>query len=455
MNDTIKLLGIEDEDLEIISSEEKNGQKLLTVSKQLTSHFCPKCGFKMYSRGKKERRVKHPVLRDGCQLYIRILQRRWRCSNYDCNYDISDTFKFVDKYKQTTKVTELLVLDALRDIGKTFADIAREYNISDSTVISIFERHIQMRRLKLPEVLCVDEVYLNMDTNCKYVLVLQDFQTGSAIDLVISRRSKDTDPYFLKIPREERNNVKYIVSDMYNPYIAYVNKYFHNAISVVDSFHVISWLLHNIDLFLRSLLKSFRERDRKYAEKAALNNNFNSNRIVVSDEVYLLEHYKWLILKNESNITRSSRSRWDPHFRYYISIYAIEEKFMDIHPDLREIRALKEEYIRFNSRNAGKPLEATKELEYLIDTYENCELELFVSFSKTLKKYKQEIINSFILKERMIGGKLTQSRLSNGPMESLNRKAKDIKRLARGYTNFSHLRNRFLFVARIDSEIKN
>ena len=40
------------------------------------------------------------------------------------------------------------------------------------------------------------------------------------------------------------------------------------------------------------------------------------------------------------------------------------------------------------------------------------------------------------------------SRLSNGPIESLNRKVKDLKRLGRGFRNFEHMRNRSLFATR-------
>ena len=40
------------------------------------------------------------------------------------------------------------------------------------------------------------------------------------------------------------------------------------------------------------------------------------------------------------------------------------------------------------------------------------------------------------------------SRLSNGPIESLNRKVKDLKRLGRGFRNFEHFRNRFLYATR-------
>ncbi len=37
------------------------------------------------------------------------------------------------------------------------------------------------------------------------------------------------------------------------------------------------------------------------------------------------------------------------------------------------------------------------------------------------------------------------SRLSNGPIESLNRKVKDLKRLGHGFRNIEHFRNRFLY----------
>ena len=36
----------------------------------------------------------------------------------------------------------------------------------------------------------------------------------------------------------------------------------------------------------------------------------------------------------------------------------------------------------------------------------------------------------------------------------MNRKPKDMKRLARGYTNFDHFRNRLLFATRKDAPIR-
>lgn len=50
--------------------------------------------------------------------------------------------------------------------------------------------------------------------------------------------------------------------------------------------------------------------------------------------------------------------------------------------------------------------------------------------------------------EKHGGGEVYKSRLSNRTMGSVNRKAKDLKRLGRGYRNFEHYRNRFLYATR-------
>ena len=50
--------------------------------------------------------------------------------------------------------------------------------------------------------------------------------------------------------------------------------------------------------------------------------------------------------------------------------------------------------------------------------------------------------------EKRGSGKIYSSRLSNSPIESLNRKVKDLKRRGRGYRNFEHFRTRFLYATR-------
>ena len=75
-------------------------------------------------------------------------------------------------------------------------------------------------------------------------------------------------------------------------------------------------------------------------------------------------------------------------------------------------------------------------------------IPIFHDFGELLVKYHDPIINSFIMVEKYGGGNIYDSRLSNGPIESLNRKVKDLKRLGRSFRNFEHFRNRFLYGTR-------
>lgn len=87
-------------------------------------------------------------------------------------------------------------------------------------------------------------------------------------------------------------------------------------------------------------------------------------------------------------------------------------------------------------------------LDDLIDKYLHSSNPIFIDFAKLLIRNYEYIINSFVMVERYGNGRIYNSRLSNGPIESLNRKAKDLKRLSRGYRNFEHFRTRFLYATR-------
>lgn len=93
-------------------------------------------------------------------------------------------------------------------------------------------------------------------------------------------------------------------------------------------------------------------------------------------------------------------------------------------------------------------MDARIELDELIGKYLHCNQVMFRDFANLLIRNHDYIINSFVMVEKHGPGKIYSSRLSNGPIESLNRKAKDLKRLGRGYRNFEHFRTRFLYATR-------
>ncbi len=421
--------------------------KTLTLETHPTTHFCPSCSFRMHSRGVKQRTVRHPILQDVYQLILILKQRRWRCTNKECNYDLSESFKFVNKHRRTTNATDMLIVLAFKNLMETSVSIANRFNVSATYVHEVFDRYVKLDRLPLSDIICIDEVFLELDEHCKYALVIQDFHTGDPVDLLRSRRVNVTEPYFVSIPIEERKAVRYLISDMYNQYISYVDKYFPNAVPVVDAFHVIQWIIRLIDNYIRQLLKKYRKRDKEREEQLS----FELQKPVSlpqSDEVYLLMKYKWLVLSNQSNLTYHSDPRMDYHFHCLMNTYDYEDALFRIDLKLRDFRDLKELYISFNARNAGNPLTARRELEELIPLYTSSEYDIFKEFGCLLEKYKEPIINSFIMAEKHGRGKVYSSRLSNGPIESINHKVKDLKRLGRGFRNFEHFRNRFLYATR-------
>ena len=87
-------------------------------------------------------------------------------------------------------------------------------------------------------------------------------------------------------------------------------------------------------------------------------------------------------------------------------------------------------------------------------THENTTLLRIYDYEHELFKIDQNLAVFRDLKEMYIDfNNKYVGRLSNGPMEPLNRIPKDMKRHARGYGNFEHIRNRFLFSQRKNAAI--
>ncbi len=84
-----------------------------------------------------------------------------------------------------------------KDLASSTSAIANKFHTSDTHALEIFDRYVKMDRLPLSDIISVDEVHLDMDEHCRYALVIQNFYTGDPIDLLQSRRTATTEPYFV------------------------------------------------------------------------------------------------------------------------------------------------------------------------------------------------------------------------------------------------------------------
>lgn len=95
----------------------------------------------------------------------------------------------------------MLIVDAYRILLETSTSIAKRFHVSDSHAHCIFDRYVKLDCLPLTDAISVDEVHLDMNDDCLYALVIQDFHTGDPMDLLRCKRFTTTEPYFVSIPR--------------------------------------------------------------------------------------------------------------------------------------------------------------------------------------------------------------------------------------------------------------
>lgn len=262
--DILQLFSISDSDIIISDYSELGNCKYITVEKKPgDTHTCPECGCNMRSKGIYARKVKHSVLQGIGNLMINLRQKKWHCPN--CNHYERDSFGFVEPYKQTTTLMPYMIINELKDINMTATEVALRYNVSDTYVHNTFMRYVNLPRLPLTDIIAIDEVYLNFDHKNRYALVIMDFRTSQILDILPNRNKDTLTSYFNSISKDERDAVKYIVSDMYNAYLNLPRSFFKNAISIVDSFHVIQWINNKINIYISiSLRKNIRKKTMNY-----------------------------------------------------------------------------------------------------------------------------------------------------------------------------------------------
>ena len=139
----------------------------------------------------------------------------------------------------------------------SFTDIASRANVSSQTVINIFERYINCKRKPLSKILCIDEFKNLSFGKGKYACLLLDDQTGEIIDVLASRKLDYLRYYFNNISKEEKDNVEFLVSDMYDGYKHLHDYTFHKSTLVIDAFHYIRYITNAFDNVRIRIMKTF------------------------------------------------------------------------------------------------------------------------------------------------------------------------------------------------------
>ena len=177
-----------------------------------------------------------------------------------------------------------------------------------------------------------------------------------------------------------------------------------------------------------------------------------------SDEYYLLKKFNWLLFKNPEDEDKHGRlfdvereRKYNSHFKSYMNYYDLRKKLLDINNDLTICYSLKLELVDFYSKSTID--NAKVNLENLIRSCIDTNIDEMIAFSNNLINWKQEIINSFTIvgteyKVEADKGQVVvcNKKVNNAIIENRNKIIKCIKNNANGYTNWSRFRNRVMYV---------
>ncbi|KWW24501.1 MAG: transposase IS204/IS1001/IS1096/IS1165 family protein, partial [bacterium P3] len=255
---TEKILGLQE--VEIKNIQEEAGKYEISIEQPRKASACPRCGRitdKIHDY--RYQRVKElPAFGKSVVLILR--KRRYACS---CGKRFLEPNTFLTKYQRMTQRTIIMMLEKLRS-NRSYSDVAREFNVSVSTIIRLFKNIRYSKPSKLPEAIGIDEFKGNSGGE-KFHGILTDLDNNRVIDILKTRYERDLCDYFRTY---DRSCVKYFISDMYKPYAEIAECYFPKATYVIDKYHWIRQAIWAFEAVRKEVQNKFSKEHRIYFKKS-------------------------------------------------------------------------------------------------------------------------------------------------------------------------------------------
>lgn len=415
----LRTLNLSPEDVKSIDPiPSKNGQYDYLITLKIKEHFCPKCGCLTNSvKDYRIQKVKAKIFNNESTTVF-YKSRRYICK--ECGKAFKERTTLIGDKKIISQNTAASILEDLKPYNSTFSSVARKYNVSVTSVMNLFDGHVQIPSGTVSEIMCWDEFYFSRHSKNKYAFIMLNFRNKAIIDILESRKTPFLSDYFFQIPTNLRNRVKIIIIDMNSTYRDMAHAFFKRAAVCVDSFHVSQYFNDALNKVRKKLMNRY-ARDKN------------------SLEYRLLKYRRKLLFKRYSEL-EYVEPKYDRVMKYHITEREIVKTILNIDSNLKKAYELKEQYFDFNQVTeetyTGRPAKE-KELDQLIRNCIESGIIQMVKCGRTLNEWKTEILNSFI----WVDGK----RVSNGPVEGKNSYIKKILSNANGFVNFERARNKIMY----------
>ena len=375
--------------LNIIDIEHFKSHIFIYTQLYVKSHICPCCKQETsYIHDYRKRKIKDLSI-SGKHVTLIHNHRRYVCKN--CGKRFAEDNSLAPKYYRVT----LRLIDEIfkkTQSERSFTSIAKEVNLSISTVIRFFDMLAFNPPKKLPEVLSIDEFKGNTGDE-KYQVIITNPADGTVLDILPDRKQSHLISYFKNWNRDERNAVKFFVSDMWKPYAELSEIYLKEATQLVDKYH-----------YVRQVIWAFERVRKKIQKKYGKENR--------------------LLFKHSKRVLTMRKNKLKPEQVEKV------EYLLYFNDDLRSAYYLKElfyEILDCDDKKKGKEM-----LSKWILIAQNSRLKDYQDCATTLQNWSESIFNTF------------DYPYTNGFTEGCNNKIKVLKRNAYGYRNFNRFRKRIL-----------
>lgn len=376
---------------------------------------CPNCG--SINFGIKDYKLKKYVFKSqtGINININFEHRRFRCK--DCNKTFFDFNPFIgNKNYKISKNKIIEVVNFLKD-GLPVTLISKYSFLSVSSINRILDKYIKVKRKPLPKIISIDEFCsFNSNTESKYACMMVNYEDGSIIDVLPSRRTPWLHQYFSLIPYDEIHNVRYVVMDMYKPYKEAFHSFNKDIIFIIDPFHYIRYVTDAIEKVRIKTMKRFLHEDIEYK---------------------LLKKYRKVLLTKHDPDECFRRKRIKKLSSSILYEDDILNALLNIDESLKEAYYLGHSFLKELDKMDYD--EFKKFLNITIIKFQTSSLSEFKSVGETFQNWQREIENSYL---KIFNGK----RVSNALIEGKNNKVKTLKKACYGLTNFEHLRKRIFLI---------
>ncbi len=273
----------------------------------------------------------------------------------------------------------------------------------------------------MPRVLCIDEFYFSKNNSFKFCCILIDYEKHKVIDIIESRKIDFLCQYFDNIPLQERDRVKFFVSDMYGPYEEICSRYFKKALYITDKFH-----------YKKQISEAFK----KY-RVYVMNNiagKFTPEYSFLKREWKLFQcDYFDVEDKVKGNLFKSKYMNYKE--KYTVMIL----RCLKLDPLFSESYQILQDVIR---KKDFKNYKKAKEfIEFIINRLLLTGYPAFIAVAKTYKEWLPSIAQALTPNEYGLN-------VSNGIAEGFNNKVKTIIKVSYGYSDYNRFRKRALLILR-------